>query len=220
MKKPLHAGEAPSTAPKAVSQRERAKQDRKQHILLAARRNFSQYGYDRTTLRQVAAEAGITASALFKHVTDKRDLIHFLFNEDLDPLTDRALASPQPHHSFCEKLMNITEHHYRHFAKDPMLSRVLLSEILVESPGLHLAENLAIRARFIHGIEQLVREAQRTGELEQVETPKFIALHLFFIHAESLRHWLASAPSPKWRAGHRYYERCLKLQLRAFAARR
>ena len=69
-------------------------------------------------------------------------MIHFLFSEDLDALTTRALATPQPEHSFLEKIMGVTEHHYRHFAKDPTLSRVLLSEILVESPGLMLPTRL------------------------------------------------------------------------------
>ena len=214
----LNSTAEPSAGVKGVSPRERAKQDRKHKILLAAKRNFAQYGYDRTTLRQVAAEAGITVSALFKHVTDKRDLIHFLFNEDLDALTAKALSAPRPEQSFLKKIMTITEHHYRHFAKDPMLSRVLLSEILVESPGLHLSQNLEIRARLILGFEKLVREAQRTGELRRVESAKVIALQIFFIHAASLRHWLASCPSPNWRKGHQDYKRFLKLQLRAICA--
>ncbi len=209
--------ELPSTNIKSIKQRERAKQERKQKILLAARRNFALYGYDRATLRQVAAEAGITVSALFKHVTDKRDLIHFLFNEDLDALTTRALATPQLKHSFLEKIMSVTEHHYRHFARDPMLSRVLLSEILVESPGLHLAYNLEIRARLIDGFEKLVREAQRSGELRRVESSKVVALQIFFVHAASLRYWLASCPLPQWRKGHRDYERFLRLQLRGIS---
>ncbi len=207
-------------AGKPTSRREQAKLERKQKILASARRNIAQYGFDRATLRQVAAEAGITVSALFKHVTDKRDLIHFLFNEDLDGLTDRALAAWQPEQSFAEKVLSITEHHYRHFAKDPMLSRVLLSEILVSAPGLHLERNLEIRARLIHGLESLVAEAQRRGELTPVETPERIALQIFWIHAASLRQWLGSSPSPGWRKGHRDYERSLRLQLRAFLVNR
>ena len=211
----MNQSETVSSTTKNVNQRERSKLERKQKILVAARRNFAQHGYDRTTLRQVASEAGITVSALFKHITDKRDLIRFLFNEDLAALTTRALAAPRLEDSFPEKIMRITEHHYRHFAKHPMLSRVLLSESLVESPGLHLVQNLKIRATLIQGFEKLVREAQSSGELLKVESAEVIALQIFFVHAASLRHWLASSPSPKWRAGHRDYGRFLRLQLRA-----
>ena len=179
---------------------------------------FAEFGYDRATLRQIAAMAGVSVGALFKHVTDKRDLIHLIFNEDLDGLTDKALAAPRPYHTFSEKILSITEHLYRHFAIDPLLSRVLLTEILVETPGLHLERNLEIRARLIHGIEALVAEAQQAGLIIASESAETIALQIFFVHAASLRRWLASAPHPEWRSGQRQYEHYLKLQLTGFSA--
>ncbi len=203
----------PSKEAKKPGSREISKQERKHRILTVARRMFAEHGYDRSTMRRIAAEAGVTAGTLFKYVSDKRDLIHLIFNEDMRPLTQTALASPRTYQSFDEKLLNITEHYYRHFASDPLLSRVLLSEILVETPGLHLEENLEIRSRLLHGIEKLVVEAKTSRAIEAEEDASWIALQIFFVYASALRHWLASSAKPQWREGHRAYERCLRLQL-------
>ena len=203
---------APSGLKKA-GVRELSKQESQHKIMIAARELFAELGYDGATLRQIAAKAGLTVGALFNHVTDKRDLIHLIFNEEVDALTDKALASPRPYQKFSEKILAMTEHYYRLFAIDPVLSRILLSEILVETPGMHLERNLSIRARLLKGVERVVFEAQQTGEIQAVEHPQIIAHHIFFAHAASLRLWLASSAHPEWRSGHRQYERFLRLQM-------
>ena len=190
-----------------------SKQERKGRILTAARHLFAERGYDRTTLRQIAASANVTVGAIFKHVTDKRDLVHLIFNEDLEEVTTKALAATRPYHTFAQKILSITEQFYRHFSVDPLLSRVLLTEILVETPGLHLRQNLEIRARLLRGIRELVDEAKLSGEIRASESTETIALHIFFVHAAALRLWLGSSPNPEWRRGQRQYEVFLNLQL-------
>ncbi len=203
----------PRVTVRKAGSRSLSKQERKDRILTAARHFFAEHGYDRATLRQIAASANVTVGAIFKHVTDKRDLVHLIFNEDLEEVTTKALAAPRPYHTFAQKILSITEHLYRHFAIDPLLSRVLLTEILVETPGLHLRQNLEIRARLLRGIGELVAAAKLTGEIKASESTEIIALQIFFVHAAALRLWLGSSPNPEWRSGQRQYEVFLNLQL-------
>ena len=181
--------------------------------MVSARDLFAELGYDRATLRQIAAKAGLTVGALFKHVTDKRDLIYFIFNEEVDALTDTALAAPRPYQSFFAKMSTMAEYFFRLFANEPVLSRILLVEIVIESPGLHLERYLAIRRRFLEGMAAMVAQAQESGEISPDESPDFIALYLFFTVQASLRRMLASCARPEWREGHRVYERLLRLQI-------
>ena len=200
-------------APKRIGVRELSKQESQHKILLAARQLFAELGYDRATLRQIAAKAGLTVGALFKHVSDKRDLIYFIFNEEVETITDVALAATRPYQTFQAKILSIVEPFYRLFANEPVLSRILLIEIVSEAPGFHREKYLIVRGRLFTGLEQLILDAQQSGELQSSEPPELISIHLFFTFAASLRRWLASSPRPEWREGMREYERLLKLQM-------
>ena len=193
--------------------RELSKQESQHRIMVAARELFAELGYDRATLRQIAAQAGLTVGALFNHVTDKRDLIYLIFNEEVETVAEMALAAPRPYQSFSGKLRSIVEPYYRLFAGEPVLSRILLSEVVVLSPGLHLDRYLRLRERLLQGLRDLVAEAQETGEVKSQETPEMIARYLFFNLGSSLRWWLASSPRPEWRYGMREFDRIINLQL-------
>lgn len=114
--------------------------------------------------------------------------------------------------AFQRKILSVTEPHYRLFGSEPTLSRILLSEILLHTPGLHLERHIEIRTRLIKGMEQIVAEAQRSGEIHTKETPEMIARSIFFLYSAALRWWLASE-QPDWRSGQRDFERVLKIHL-------
>ncbi len=193
------------------------RQERQDRITLAARELFAALGYDKATLRQIAANAGLGLGTLFNYISDKRDLIYLIFNEEMDSLTDRALAAPRPWQSFVEKILSISEPHYRLFSQDPVLSRILLSEVLLQTPGLHLERYRGIRKRLIGGLGQIVAEAQRSGEIRSSEEPELIARNIFFCISGALRWWLASPAAHDWRAGQREFERIVKLQFAGLA---
>ena len=179
--------------------------------MVAARELFAERGYDRATLRQIAAKAGLTVGALFNHVTDKRDLIYLIFNEEVSTVVDVALLAPRPYQSFAAKLRSIAEHYYRLFASEPVLSRILLSEVVVMSPGMHLDRYLLLRNRLLAGFEELVVQGQQSGQLKSGESPEVVSRYIFFVFAASIRWWLASSPRPEWRDGMRDFDRMMRL---------
>lgn len=212
--------DTPAPAPaktKKLGVRARSKLEREDRIRLAARHLFAEQGYDATTLRQIARAADLALGTLFNYISDKRDLIYLIFNEELDSVTDKALSAPRPWQSFRAKILSITEPHFRLFGADPTLARILLSEILLQSPGLHLARYRDIRNRLIEGIQELVSAAQQSGELRSSESAELIARHIFFSLSGVLRWWLASCKRPKWAAGQRDFERILILQINGLA---
>ncbi len=191
--------------------RELSKQESQHRIMVAARELFAELGYDRATMRQIAAKAGLTVGALFNHVTDKRDLIYLIFNEDVSKVVDLALTAPRAYQTFAEKLRSVAEHYYRLFASEPVLSRILLSEVVVMSPGMHLDRYLMFRNKLLDGYAELVAQGQQTGELKSEESPEVISRYIFFMFAASVRWWLASSPRPEWRDGMREFDRMVQL---------
>ncbi len=208
---PITARE-PVIKTKEVGVRERSKRERQDRIMMAARNMFAEHGYDATTLRQVAERAGLGLGTLFNYISDKRDLIYLVFNQEASVACDVSLLAPRSWQSFTEKILGMVEPNYRLFGSEPVLSRILLSEVLQHTPGLHLAEHIGIRDRFIRGMEQVVAEAQQSGEIASTETPQLIARHIFFSYSAALRWWLSASEKPEWRHGMRDFAEILKLQ--------
>lgn len=179
--------------------------------MVAARELFAELGYEKATLRQIAAKAGLTVGALSNHVTDKRDLIYLIFNEEVNTVVDLALLAPRSYQTFATKLRSVVVHYYRLFASEPVLSRILLSEVVVVSPGMHLDRYLFNRNRLLIGFAELVDQAQQGGEIRSTESPEVISRYIFYVFAASVRWWLASSHRPEWRDGMREFDRMLHL---------
>jgi len=89
---PLHAAE--ESPMKAPTRRALAKQQTRAKVLAAARRLFSEAGYEGATIRDIAAAAGMSTGAVFANFTDKSDLFREIMLTDMaalgDAMTDAA----------------------------------------------------------------------------------------------------------------------------------
>jgi len=77
------AADAPARAP---TRRALAKQQTRQKVLAAARRLFSEQGYEGATIRDIAAAAGMSTGAVFANFTDKSDLFREIMTDDMEAL--------------------------------------------------------------------------------------------------------------------------------------
>ncbi|HEY0650934.1 TetR/AcrR family transcriptional regulator [Phenylobacterium sp.] len=78
------AVDAPTRAP---TRRALAKQQTRLKVLAAARRLFSEQGYEGATIRDIAAAAGMSTGAVFANFTDKSDLFREIMQDDMEALT-------------------------------------------------------------------------------------------------------------------------------------
>lgn len=78
------AGEGPdASGPAAGDRPRRSSQTTKAAILAAARARFAEHGYERTTIRAVAADAGIDASMVMRYFGSKEQLFDAALAIDL-----------------------------------------------------------------------------------------------------------------------------------------
>lgn len=192
--------------------RERKKLATRDRIRVAASELFTRHGYSAATMRQIAQRAHVALGTLFNYAEDKRDLVFLIFNEELNAITDVALAAPRPGPALVDQLIAVFRVHYCWLAAKPALARILLQELTFYSSGKQAATFQGIRQRLIDGIEELVRNAQRAKKIGSKENPAVIARHIFFVYSASLRWWIA-APRPDPQAGVADLRRLLKLQV-------
>ena len=74
---------------KAPTRRALAKQQTRAKVLAAARRLFSEHGYEGATIRDIAAAAGMSTGAVFANFSDKSDLFREIMLSDIAALLEQ-----------------------------------------------------------------------------------------------------------------------------------
>jgi AcrR family transcriptional regulator len=84
---------ADDSSMKAPTRRALAKQQTRAKVLAAARRLFSEEGYEGATIRDIAAAAGMSTGAVFANFSDKSDLFREIMITDMAALADAMSAA-------------------------------------------------------------------------------------------------------------------------------
>lgn len=105
----------------------------RQHIVDASMHLFSAQGYARTTVRDIARQAGISDAAIFYHFHTKGDVLDALIDADLDEPADTAPTPPRKP-SAGSVLYERLAHTTRLIERNLELLTIILREALAENP--------------------------------------------------------------------------------------
>lgn len=72
---------------KGPTRRALAKQETRAKVLEAARKLFSEHGYEGATIRDIASAAGMSTGAVFANFSDKADLFQEIMSTDMEELS-------------------------------------------------------------------------------------------------------------------------------------
>jgi AcrR family transcriptional regulator len=203
---------------KEPSLRERNKARKLQKISRAARALFIRRGYDATTLRQIAAKAGVGLGTLFSYAADKRDLLFLIINDDIEAMNARAFAEAPRDAPLLERLVGTFRGFFEFFGRQPNLSRIILKELTFYSAGPQARRFQSGRMQVLARLAELVGAAQRAGEIASAEDPREIAYTIFSIYAAEIRQWLGGA-APDLEQGLAALRRHFRLLLTGLGAR-
>jgi AcrR family transcriptional regulator len=178
--------------------RERHKFDKLERISNAAHRLFSRDGYEGTTLREIAKEAGVALGTLGLYAHDKRDLILMLFNKVIPPLLEQGRKNAKMSGSLADSMIAFFEPFYVAYANSPTLYRIVLAQIYSGASSVHGNENNFIRKGLIDDLADLIRRAVTGGECSATTDLKLQAKSFYFLYFAAVRAWLADeAPTVK-----------------------
>ena len=166
---------------KTGNRREQSKAQTRRLILDAAYKLFEQKGYDKTTMRALAAEAGVGLGTIFQHFPDKSALLLAAFNEDLTDIALKALAS-LPQAGLRERAEHLVRPIFEFYADRPHLAREILKEGLF-AQGSTAQKLLAQEASISEQMASVYADAIKSGELRadldvQKASEAFWALYL------------------------------------------
>ncbi|MBX9776544.1 MAG: TetR/AcrR family transcriptional regulator [Xanthobacteraceae bacterium] len=190
--------------------RERNKSDKLRRIKDAARELFVSNGFDETTTREIAIRAGVGIGTVFTYADNKRDLLFLVANDELAEVTATAEASLRKDASCLQNLSGFFRHHYKFFARQPELSRLLLREMTFYDSGQQASRFQQTREKNIKIVGDLMQMAADRKAIRIAEDPQFVGWVAFCIFQVELRRWLMSK-SPVLSSGVKSLERALRL---------
>ena len=98
-------------------------------LLGAARRLFSQRGFDGTSVRAITREAGANLGAVTYHFGSKRSLYAAVLEQGLRPIAERVRAAARSEGTALERMLRVVEAYFEHFEAHPDLPHLLLQEV-------------------------------------------------------------------------------------------
>ncbi|MDH5674041.1 MAG: TetR/AcrR family transcriptional regulator [Myxococcales bacterium] len=147
-------------------------------ILAGARRQFERVGYERATNRAIAAEAGVTAAAIYQYFSSKGELYAAVVHETLEELMPRlravAEAAPSARAALSAMLREALDNERRRSSMRFLIAVPMemqrdpeVAEALVAQPG-----------RFFDLVVEIVTRGARNGEIERAKTERVIGLYV------------------------------------------
>jgi len=184
--KPTRAAAASATSgPKRAQKRV----DKRERIRDAAWSLFNELGYAATTTKKIAQRAGVASGTLFLYADDKPDLLFLVFHERLRAAVDEARGSLPKGAGFLDQLLHIFGGVFRMYAESPALAGEFV-RALPGATGRNAQDTNAFTFGFLAHLAHLVREAQKTGELDPRVDPLLAARNIFSLYFGALLSWI------------------------------
>jgi AcrR family transcriptional regulator len=111
-----------------MAKREDNKLRKRQRILAAARHQFAAHGFAETTIRSIAAEAGVAIGTVLLYAESKHALLNDVWREATVPILEAALEAAEGK-ALIDGANSLFEPLLRAYALDPALARVVIKEL-------------------------------------------------------------------------------------------
>ena len=172
---------------KSPTRRALAKQQTRAKVLAAARRLFSEQGYEGATIRDIAAAAGMSTGAVFANFTDKSDLFREIMLTDMVALSDAMSEAAGQGNGVEDALLRIFTAGYRFYQTQLPLARAAFSVGWSPEDGPALRNAPPVKAMQSLIAAQLEHGAQ-TGELTSGAASALRAQMLFDAYLSNYDH--------------------------------
>lgn len=146
----------------------RRQRDTRRQILDASLHLFSEHGFARTTVRDIAHDVGITNAALYYHFASKQDLLEALFEEKGIVPAIQGLQQTATQRAPRDALLVIARQAMSLMQASRDFARLVLMEALGSEPGA-VAEYSSLMERWEEGVSRLLTIYIRRGQLQEMD---------------------------------------------------
>lgn len=165
--------------------RKKQKAETKELILNSARNLFEKLGFEKTTMRAVAAEAEMGYGTIFKHFSNKADLLAACMYETIEEALMEAFKTLPVDTSFQNQFLHIAGTLIRDYGARPILSKTYLENIFaVEGTWKEIVDSQI--GQFLTKLGEMIQKAKGRGEIRKDVENNLLALSLFSSYLATL----------------------------------
>jgi AcrR family transcriptional regulator len=133
---------------------------KRHHLLDVAARVFAEVGYDKASMRRVAAEAEVSLAGIYHYVASKEELLYWIQYETFDSLHRGLMESVESLADPRERLAAAVRNHIRHFGENMHELKVCARELETLEGEAYDAVH-ARRRSYFEAVHELVKDVQR-----------------------------------------------------------
>jgi TetR/AcrR family transcriptional regulator, cholesterol catabolism regulator len=171
-----------------ISRRDRNKLDKAARLERAAMRLFSERGFDATTTKAVADEAGVATGTVFLYADDKADLLVLAMKGELARIVEERLAT-MPAAPLVEQLLHFFGGFIAFYAARAEIAARFVQTLLVHrGKNAEALDRLTVAA--LERLAMLVEAAIERGELVADVPPLLLAQNCFALYFGAVSAWL------------------------------
>ena len=123
--------------PPALRKRLKA-EERRSQLLWIAKKLFSEYGFENTTTKAIAAAAGVTEAIIFRHFASKEELYANILDRKADEMGIKTWGVELHHFAKCEDdealILSVVKHILAADREDPQFQKLMLQAALSGHP--------------------------------------------------------------------------------------
>lgn len=154
-------------------------------ILESAKALFADKGFEKTTVRAIAARSEVGLGTIFKHFEDKNALLAATLHDDLEATLEQAFKEIRKEKTARENFIHIASRLYQYYAVNPSLSSTLLQQAMFSKGRWQTAITDQI-SRFTGVIAALLETGKEKQEIKQTADTRAVAANFFSLYIISL----------------------------------
>ncbi len=154
-----------SSSDKKKPSRSQRKTQLKQRIVSAALKLFQKKGFDETTTKAIARQAGIAEGTVFNYFRTKEEIALYFFDQEVD----HAIAAVRHDHTLRrapveQKLFALLQNQLEYLAPhERFIGAAFVHALRPGSPLSFSSQALALRAKYLDFVQELLAEAHKKG---------------------------------------------------------
>lgn len=181
-----------------MGRRESKKEATKKKILEVSLKLFQSEGFEKTTMRDIAAKCGIALGTTYNYFPTKEHIALYFFERALEEVMARYRREAPPKASLEEKLFLLLSIELEQLAPYEAFMHLVVATAVVPGSRLHpfSADSQRLKSKYLEFAGRIFEEAQARGELRTYGFDAMLRSAFWILKMGLILFWLGDA-SPR-----------------------
>ena len=173
-----------------TSIREQKKRHTREAIMVAAVKLFSAKGFDKTSIEELAREAGIGKGTIYSYFQTKSDILHAFCEDELAQLHHQLTSQADQKIPILEQMVNIYMSEFHQLIQNREFARIFMQETAFPRET-DLKRHLENEDNYFKLLFPLLEKAQQNGELRSDLDLLHITGHFYGLYLLLVSAWFS-----------------------------